>query len=66
MLGLSYREHKTNEYIWQLVNVLARRHEFSCQPYSVANYRWLAMSADVRDTLPKIILQGTVEGLLVS
>ena len=27
MLGISYREHKTNEYVWQQVNILAGHQE---------------------------------------
>ena len=27
MLGISYQEHKTNEYLWQHVNIIARRQE---------------------------------------
>ena len=44
MLGISYREHKTNEYIWQLVNIYAGYQEL-CQPSSIASYRGLAISA---------------------
>ena len=41
MLGISYREHKTNEYAWQQVNVLAGHQEKS----TVASDRGSAMSA---------------------
>ena len=30
MLGTSCREHKTNEYVWQQVNFLARHQELFC------------------------------------
>ena len=61
MRGISYREHKTNEYVWQPVDILA-----ACQE--------LLLSTDKRrkklswfghvchDTLPKIIIQRTVDG----
>ena len=61
MFGISYREHKTNEYVWQQVNILAGQQELFL---STVNRRKLSWFGHVcrHDTLPKIILQGTVNG----
>ena len=43
MLGTSFKEHKTNEYAWQQVNILARSQELLLS--TVASYHDLVMSA---------------------
>ena len=42
MLGILYRGHKTNKYVWQQVNILARRQELLLS--TVASYHGSAMS----------------------
>ena len=46
MLGISYFEHKTNDYIWQQVNVFAVIRSSYLQPPNVASYRSSAMYDD--------------------
>ena len=57
---MSYREHRANEYVWQQVNILAGRQELLL---STAKRRKLSWFGHVcrHDTLPKIILKGTVD-----
>ena len=45
MLGISYREHKTSECVWQQVDILARRRELLLS--GVASYHGLATSVVV-------------------
>ena len=61
MLGVSYRVHETNEYVAQQVNILAGRQG---PLLSTVRRRKLSSFSHVchYDTLPKIILQGTVDG----
>ena len=59
MIGISYTDHKMNEYVWQQVNILARHRELLS--LSIASYHGLAMSAGTM-RCQKIILQGTVDG----
>ena len=60
MLGISCREHKTNECVWQQANILAGRQQLLL---STVKHRTLSWFGHVcrRGTLPKIIIQGTVE-----
>ena len=62
MLVISYREHKTSQYVLQQGDILAGRHEVLL---STIKHRKLSWFIDVcrHDTLLKIILvQGTVDG----
>ena len=61
MLGMSYREHKTNEYVWQQVSILAGPQELLLSTVKHGKLSWFG---DVcrYDTLPKIILKGSVDG----
>ena len=60
MLGISYREHKTNEYVWQQNNILAGRQELSLS--TVASYHGSATFCR-NDTLLKIkTTEVTVDG----
>ena len=62
IIGISYKEHKTNKYVWQLVNILAGRQKLLLS--TIKRRRKLSWFGHVcrRDTLPKIILQATVDG----
>ena len=44
ILGISYREHKTNEYIWQRVSILAGRQEL---PLSTVKHHKLSLLGHV-------------------
>ena len=45
ILGMSYREHKTNEYVWQQVIILAGRlRSVYCQPSGFAGFYGSAIS----------------------
>ena len=57
MLGISYREHKTNEYVWQQVNILAERQEFLLSTVERRKLLWFGHVCR-HGTLPKITLQG--------
>ena len=60
MLGISCREHKINEYVWQQVNVLARRQELllsAVKRHKLSRFSYVCR----RDMLLKILLQGTVD-----
>ena len=61
MLGISYREHKTNEYVWQLVDILARRQELLLSTVKRRKLSWLGHVCR-HNTLPNIILQRRVDG----
>ena len=60
-MAYHYREHETNEYIWQQVDILAGRQELSL---STVKRRKLSWFGHVRrlDTLANIVPQGTVGG----
>ena len=65
MFGLSYREHKTNEYASHQVDILAGRQEVLL---SIIKRRKLSLFGHVchLDALPKIIIiiiQVTVDGI---
>ena len=62
MLGVSYREHKTKEYVfWQQVNVLTGRQEFLLSTFKRHKLSWLGHVCR-HDTLPKNhTIHGTVE-----
>ena len=61
LLGASYREHKTNEYVRQQISVLAKRQEFLL---SIVKRRKLSWFGHIcrQSTLPKVIGNGTAEG----
>ena len=61
MLGISFKKHKTNEYVWQHVDILAGRQELLLSTISRRKLSWFGHVCHL-DTLPKIILQGTVDG----
>jgi hypothetical protein len=61
MLGISYREHKTNEYVWQQVSILAGPQELLLSTVKRRKLSWFGHVCR-HDALPKIILQGTVDG----
>ena len=58
MYGISYSEHKTNEYEWQHFDILAGRQELLLSTVKRHKLSWFGR----HDTLPNIILQGTVDG----
>ena len=60
MLGMSYKEHKTNAYVWQQVDILV-----GCQQLLTVKCRKISWFGHVcrHDTLPNIILQGTVDSM---
>ena len=58
MLGMSYTEHKTNEYVSQQVDILDGRQELSLSTIKRCKLSWFGHVCR-HDTLPK---QGTVEG----
>ena len=60
MLGISYREHKTNEYVWQQVDILAKRKELLVSTVKRCKLSWFGHVCRY-DMLPKIILQETVD-----
>ena len=61
ILGISHKEHNTNEYVWKRVISLAQRQELLL---STAKRRKLSWFGHVcrHDTLPKIIIRGKVDG----
>ena len=63
MFGISYREHRTNEYVWQQVYIIAGRHKLLL---STAKRRKLPWFDHVcrHDTLPKIILYEQWKGIV--
>ena len=61
VLGLSYREHKTNEYVWQQVHILSGRQELSLSTVKCRKLSWFSHVC-LHDTLPKIALRGKVYG----
>ena len=60
MLGTSYTKHKTNEHVWQQVNILAGRHAVLLSTVKRRNLSWFGHVCH-QDWLPKIILQRTVD-----
>ena len=61
MLGISYREHKTNEYVWQQVSILAGPQELLLSTVKRRKLSWFGHICRPL-TLPKIKLQGSVDG----
>ena len=61
MLGTSFKEHTTNEYLWQQVSILTGRQELLL---SNIKRRKLSCFGHVyrHDALPKIHIHGTVDG----
>ena len=57
----AYREHKTNEYVWQQVSILAGPQELLQSTVKRRKLSWFDHVCRY-DTLPKIILQGSVDG----
>ena len=58
MLGISYREHKTNEYVWQQVSILAGSQELLLSTIKRRKLSWFGHVCS-HDTLLTIILQGS-------
>ena len=61
MLDISYKEHKTKEYVWQQVNILAGCQELLLSTEKRYKLSWYGHVCH-HDSLPKIILQGTADG----
>ena len=59
MLGMSYRELKTNECVWQQVNILAGLQEILLSTVRRRKLSWFGHECR-HGMLSKIILQGTV------
>ena len=62
MLGLLHKEHKTNEYVWQHVSMLTGRQDILLSTFMRQELSWFGHVCR-HDTLPKIMLQGTVDGI---
>ena len=60
MLSISCKEHKTNEYVWQHVTILAGRKELSMSNVQHCKLSWFG-NVCCHTSLPKIILQGTMD-----
>ena len=60
MLGISCPEHKTTDYVWQQVSILAGPQEFLLSTVKRRKLSWLGHVCR-HDTLPKIILQGSMD-----
>ena len=58
---ISYREHKTNEYVPQQVSLLAGHQKFLLSTVKRRKYSWFGHVCRL-DTLLTTILQGIVEG----
>ena len=58
---MSYRERKTNEYVWQQVSVLPGPQELLLSTVERRKLSWFGHVCR-HDTLPKVILQGSVDG----
>ena len=52
MLGISHREHNTNEYVWQQVSILARPQKILLSTVKRRKLSWLGHVCP-HDTLPK-------------
>ena len=61
MLGISYREHKTYDYVWQQVSILARPQEHLLSTVKRHKLSWFGYVCR-HDTLLKIILHGSMDG----
>ena len=57
MFGISYREHKINDYVWKQVIILARRQELLLSTVKRCKLSWFGHVCR-HGTLPNIILQG--------
>ena len=62
---MSYREHKTNVYAWQLANILGGRQELLLSTVQCRKLSWFGHVCR-HDTLPMTILQGTVDAIGVA
>ena len=60
MLRISYWEHKTNDYVWQQVIILAGHQELLLPTVKRRELSWFGHVCR-HDSLSKIILQGTVD-----
>ena len=61
LLNISYREHKTNQYVWDLVESLVGPQEKLLATVKRRKLQWFG-HVTRHDTLSRTILQGTVEG----
>ena len=61
LLGISYKEHKTNEYVWQTVESLVGPQEHLLATVKRRKLKWFGHITR-HDSLCKTIMQGTVEG----
>ena len=61
MLRISYRAHKTNEKVWEQVSILAGPQELLLSTVKRRKLSWFGRLGR-HDTLPKFMLQGTVDG----
>ena len=61
MLGMSYREHKTNDYVWQQVRILAGPQKLLLSIVKGHRLSWFGHVCR-HDTLPNVILQVSVDG----
>ena len=60
MIGISNREHTSNEYVWQLVNILASHQELLLLTAKRRNLSWFGHVCR-HDTQAEIILRGIVD-----
>ena len=58
MLGISYRERKPNDYVWQQVSILGGPQQLLLSTVKRPKLSWFGPVCR-HDTLPKIILQGS-------
>ena len=61
MIGISDKEHKTNKYVWQQVNILGGHQQLLLSTVKRRRFSWFDHVCH-HDTLPKIIRQGTLVG----
>ena len=54
MLGKSYRDHKTNEYVWQQVDIIAGRHKLLLSAVKRLKVSWFSHVCR-HDMPPKIM-----------
>ena len=54
MPHISYKEHKTNEYVWQQVDILAGRQKLLLSTVNRCKLSWFGHVCG-HDTLPKIM-----------
>ena len=57
---MSYRDHKTNEYLWKQVNILAGRRALLLPTINRRKLSWFGHACS-HDTLPKIIQLGKTD-----